>query len=386
MPAKEPRAMLHVSYALDATGAPVTASDEALHRGRRCDCSCPGCHAPLVLKRGPVKRAHFAHDVGYTPDYGCLESSTHLAYKHALAQTVGQSLTLPPTPEPDAQGTGDGQMDPTFTVHQAIVERRFDLSDGAYRQVDVALTDVTGRILAVEIAVTNAKDRDYRRDVAAIRLLAVECVVPVLVDPDDLPTAQEILASAEWLWEPYSREVARTRMRLKQEAFSSAYPDLQAKVEGVASSARTDPQASLSQLLAAKAQLSKLEPASPEQRVDQATIGERIANGIRWSIETTLSMGKPSERLRIRADKFGSFLRSDTARRVNKYAGRIHRAGFAQANPSKPTLFSAKLAGHTLYVDLGGTEVLRIWEVECVPAIYAFPFSIYRDALLEAVD
>ena len=46
--------------------------------------------------------------------------------------------------------------------------------------------------------------------------------------------------------------------------------------------------------------------------------------------------------------------------------------GFGQ-QPKRPTLFRVKVDGWTVYADLDSTEVMKIWEVDCAPGLYAFP-------------
>ena len=74
----------------------------------------------------------------------------------------------------------------------------------------------------------------------------------------------------------------------------------------------------------------------------------------------------------ITQDRFGSFLRADTRRLVNNNARKLASAGFTQ-QPSRPTLFRADADEWKIYADLDSTEVMRIWEVDCLPGLYAFP-------------
>ena len=74
----------------------------------------------------------------------------------------------------------------------------------------------------------------------------------------------------------------------------------------------------------------------------------------------------------IKQDKFGSFLSFDTRRIVNENAEKLAGIGFAQ-RPSRPTLFSVRAEKWSIFADLDSTEEKRIWEVDCIPALYAFP-------------
>ena len=74
----------------------------------------------------------------------------------------------------------------------------------------------------------------------------------------------------------------------------------------------------------------------------------------------------------ITQDKVQSFLRAETRKLVNNNARKLASAGFTQ-QPSRPTLFRADADEWKIYADLDSTEVMRIWEVDCLPGLYAFP-------------
>ena len=74
----------------------------------------------------------------------------------------------------------------------------------------------------------------------------------------------------------------------------------------------------------------------------------------------------------IKQDKFGSFLRFDTRRMVNENARKLVGIGFEQ-RPSRPTLFNVRAEKWSIFADLDSTDVMRIWEVDCAPGLYAFP-------------
>ena len=63
--------------------------------------------------------------------------------------------------------------------------------------------------------------------------------------------------------------------------------------------------------------------------------------------------------------------------------------GFGQ-QPKRPTLFRVKVDGWTVYADLDSTEVMKIWEVDCAPGLYAFPEHAKppkcRECVLEMVN
>ena len=96
--------------------------------------------------------------------------------------------------------------------------------------------------------------------------------------------------------------------------------------------------------------------------------------GIEEKLNGTIHSRRPGhpEVRPITQDKFESFLRADTRRLVNSNARKLAAAGFAQ-QPSRPTLFRVDADEWRIYADLDSTEVMRIWEVDCLPGLYAFP-------------
>ncbi len=102
---------------------------------------------------------------------------------------------------------------------------------------------------------------------------------------------------------------------------------------------------------------------------------------------------RPNKRCELKPithDKFGSPLRRGTRQTVETNARKLDWIGFEQQE-SRPTLFIARVVGWKIYADLGGSEIMRIWEVDCDPAIYAFPDNrhtldwVFRGCLLRAV-
>ena len=74
----------------------------------------------------------------------------------------------------------------------------------------------------------------------------------------------------------------------------------------------------------------------------------------------------------INSDKFDARLRADTRRVVNGNARKLAWVGFQQQS-RRPTLFKVPVDGWQIYADLDSTDVMRIWDVDCAPGLYAFP-------------
>ncbi len=96
--------------------------------------------------------------------------------------------------------------------------------------------------------------------------------------------------------------------------------------------------------------------------------------GIEGKLKNAIQAGQEDQgRLApITQDRFGSYLRSDTKRRVNTNARKLSAAGFTQ-QLRRPTLFRVDVDEWRIFADLDSTEVMKIWEVDCLPGLYAFP-------------
>ena len=93
----------------------------------------------------------------------------------------------------------------------------------------------------------------------------------------------------------------------------------------------------------------------------------------------------PTQLQPILRDKYGAVLYPHVQNKIWRYAQRLIDLGFVQQS-SRPTLFAYKIEGWRILADLDSTEVLRIWDVDCVPALYAFPMDrSCRECLLTAV-
>jgi hypothetical protein len=119
---------------------------------------CPQCLVTVVLRKGEVRRPHFAHVVGTVGTPCSPESVAHKTAKMLIAQVVRSSRAGGPAPEvirrcPRCHGPHRQRI--PESVHSAIVERPLDT--GAVP--DVMLLGPDGRALAViEILATHAVD------------------------------------------------------------------------------------------------------------------------------------------------------------------------------------------------------------------------------------
>jgi len=73
-------------YGLSSDGRLV--SVDAVVRGLKCECVCPGCKRPLVARKGEIIRAHFAHQANAACATG-FESMVHLLAKDVIEKRRG---------------------------------------------------------------------------------------------------------------------------------------------------------------------------------------------------------------------------------------------------------------------------------------------------------
>ena len=160
--------------------------------GLACGCSCPGCGAPLVARRGGRRAAHFAHATGRA----C--ASAHETVLHRLAKQLiadGAPLALP---EVAAEHGGRRRpVRPAATIRPdaAILEPGLD---GLRPDI---LATVAGRPLLVEVAVTHPCGPEKAALIRERRLAAVEIDLS-RVPRDAAPEALEraVLRSAPRRW------------------------------------------------------------------------------------------------------------------------------------------------------------------------------------------
>ncbi len=178
----------------------------AVPAGLACGCSCPGCGAPLVARRGRRRTAHFAHATGRT----C--ASAHETVLHRLAKQLiadGAPLALP---EVAAEHGGRRRLvRPATTIRPDAVALERGL-DGLRPDI---LAAVAGRPLLVEVAVTHPCGPEKAALIRQRRLAAVEIDlsrVPRDATPDALERAVLCSAPRRWLWNRFA-EAAEAEMR-----------------------------------------------------------------------------------------------------------------------------------------------------------------------------
>jgi len=100
-----------------------------------------------------------------------------------------------------------------------------------------------------------------------------------------------------------------------------------------------------------------------------------------------MSMGSERPMLKpIITDRFGRQVFPKLRTRIMTYAGVLARLGFRQAR-AKPHVFYWKVREGTIFADLGGTDVIPIWEDPSVYIYWKFnpgvPFWRQRQLVLK---
>ncbi len=295
------------------------------------------------------------------------------------------------------------RMNQQITIADVQLEATILLPNGKRRITDVLLTCSSGTRIAVEIAVTNPKEHEYASQMESVNILAVEHQAKVS-DPDqEIPSAQQILSEATWLWEPYSGPL-REAMTAKQQHDALLFTEIQIvathrETQIAASTAKSDPKGSHHLLIGITEQVFELDGHDPYQQSSLNELHSRVLRGLAYThtrvheveiqpFRNLVNTIVPAPRARIRPirqDKFGSWLRRDTKETLNRRAKRVAQLGFSQSS-NRATLFTVRISPWRIYVDFDSTDVRRIWEVDCEPTIYAFPQNRPEHRELGSVD
>jgi len=124
----------------------------AKHAARNIRFQCPYCHLPVILKRGTVRKPHFAHEGPACA--GALETYLHHLAIHLIMTNPTKRIRL-----------ASGEW---FNYTRAVQEYHI-----GSRRVDV-MCGKDGTFLAVEIAVTHFLTSDKHADLRALSCPALE--------------------------------------------------------------------------------------------------------------------------------------------------------------------------------------------------------------------
>ena len=299
---------------------------------------CFGCDREMVMRRGPKRSPHFAHKAGFVQ---CEKDNTlHESAKAFICQgflravatggeyQVGYPCERCKTPISVNIATKDASI-----ASERVVVK------GTRSDLAVFQPDRSPRVI-IEVVVTHDLESDTKQ-----RYEEANCPV-VTIEPswDTLPDLRRAAIGSRILnmKEDKHRYCSDCRDALKKEA------------EARAQAAETC-----------------------QRKMRQA---KKLVAGI------MPHSGKIPPITSITRDRYGSPLKWHTRKQVMTNARKLVWLGFQQQK-KRPTLFLHQTGRWKIYADLDSTEVMRIWEVDCEPALYAFgkDASGCRECLLEAV-
>ena len=299
---------------------------------------CFGCHGEMVIKQGRIKRWHFAHKAGFVQ---CEKDKTlHEAAKAFICQSfrcalatgaeyhVGYPCERCKTP-----------ISVNVTSEGASIASERIVVKGTRSDVVVFQPGGSLRVI-IEIVVTHDLESDTKQRYEA----ANYPVVTVEPSWDTLPGLRQAAVGSRILnvKNDKHRYCGECREALKKEA-------------------------------AARAQ-----------------VAETHRRKMRQAKKLVAGMMPPSGKIplipSITHDRYGSPLKWHTRKQVMVNARKLVWLGFQQQT-KRPTLFLHQAGRWKIYADLDSTEVMRIWEVDCEPALYASgkDASGCRECLLETV-
>lgn len=188
-----------------------------VERGLACKCSCPGCNAPLVAKKGETAH-HFAHkaksDCTYQP-----ESALHEYAKRLVAQQ--RTFTLPRLIVTVSHD--DYRLRYSESLPEEVVAVQAGVEEQGFQDFvpDVQL-DTSSGLIFVEIAVTHFVDHDKKEKLRRASVPTIEIDLSLVRLDASLEeietTVLQKMGRRKWVFHPRSIELkALLDHRLQQE-------------------------------------------------------------------------------------------------------------------------------------------------------------------------
>ena len=310
-----------VAYARPYEAVPI----EDAQRGRPHFCF--GCDREMIIKRGRIKRSHFAHKAGFVQ---CEKDNTlHEAAKAFICQGFLRAITTGAGYQVGYPCKGcKTPISVNIATEGASIASERIVVKGTRSDLAVFQPDGSPRVI-IEIVVTHDLESDTKQRYE-------EANYPVVtVEPS---------------WD--------TLPGLRQAAIGSRILNIKEDKHRYCSDCREAHE-------------------TYRQKIVQA---KRLVAGIRPC------SGRIPPITPMTHDRYDSPLKWHTRKKVMANARKLAWLGFQQQT-KRPTLFLHQAGRWKIYADLDSTEVMRIWEVDCEPALYAFGkgASGCRECLLEAV-
>ena len=168
------------SWALNSKNKLVHISQ--VKRGRNCNCFCPNCKAPLIVKKGSVKAHHFAHACDNEDCKHGYESAVHLLAKAVLEKN--KTIALPPykissDEKPESDPEIDALMYGLYWYHYEYPSTTFTFDEiqnevplGNFTPDSIAVKN--GTKLLIEFRYTHAIDEVKLEKIRAKGLSCIE--------------------------------------------------------------------------------------------------------------------------------------------------------------------------------------------------------------------
>ena len=313
----------------------------------------------MVIRRGPRRRPHFAHKAGFVQ---CeKDNALHEAAKAFICQGFIDAVTT--GAEYQVGYPCEGCQTPikvnVATKGASIASERMVVK-GTRSDLAIFQPDGSLRVI-IEIVVTHDLEDDTKQRYE-------EANYPVVTVKPSWDTLLDLLRAA----------MGSRILNVKdgKHRYCSDCRDAQKQKRAVINQAsETQP---------------RRRKHSP--RLAQMAGRGKQAHRLAWSLARSLVAGIRPRSGRIPPitpmthDRYGSPLKWHTRKKVMASAQKLARLGFQQQT-KRPTLFLYQTGRWKIYADLDSTEVMRIWEVDCEPALYAFGKDARecRECLLEAV-
>lgn len=173
-----------------------------VYSGLACNCTCPGCKAPLVARKGDLKDHHFGH-YGTAETPACqtgAETALHKFAKECLARRL--ELFLPAIERQVGIAARAKYLGGMFRFDAALLEHRLA------NIVPDVIVHKGERDLFVEFRVSHPCDTAKIAKIAALNVAAVEIDLSYLPRDVTRPSLEEAIitqAPRRWLYNPKSR-------------------------------------------------------------------------------------------------------------------------------------------------------------------------------------
>ncbi|THC39084.1 competence protein CoiA family protein [Massilia sp. Mn16-1_5] len=193
--------------------------------GLACGCTCVGCGATLVAKKGAKVSWHFAHHIA-TGSESCVESAIHAAAKQILLDANYLRTPMVAVSAERRLKTGRRHAKSIILSSDRVI--RFDYSRSeVWEGAANVRPDVVGyrgeRRILVEMYFTHAVDRTKKKKLEALGIPALEVNLSGLASDTDLETIrQRVLEDVffkDWLFYPGEES---TRVQLQEQVDAEA--------------------------------------------------------------------------------------------------------------------------------------------------------------------